>query len=227
MSPTRTEIARLIDYAMLAPTVTDSDLSEGCALARQYGTANVTVKPYHVAKATELLAGSPVRVGTVVGFPHGHSLPAIKAAEASLAIEQGATEVDMVCNIGAVKSGSWDSVLDDIATVVRACQRHHSFTDIMVKVILETSYLSKEEKIRVCQLSERAGATFVKTSTGFGGAGATVEDVRLMRSVVDPRVGVKASGGIRTLSDLLRMVDAGASRIGTSSLAAIMAELVA
>ncbi len=218
MSPTRTEIARLIDYALLPPTLTDSDLIDGCELARRHGAANVTVKPYHVAKAVELLGGSGVLVGAVISFPHGNSLPRIKAAEAAAAVDQGAREVDMVCNIGAVKSAAWDFVLKDIEAVVAAVRSHGA----IVKVILETSYLSGDEKIKVCQLAEQAGAGFVKTSTGFGGGGATVEDVQLMRSTVGPHVGVKASGGIRTLDDLLKMVRAGANRIGTSSLAAIM-----
>ncbi|MGQ9676986.1 MAG: deoxyribose-phosphate aldolase [Chloroflexota bacterium] len=221
MSPTQMEIAKLIDYALLPPTLTESDLVAGCELARRYGTANVTVKPCHVPRAVELLADSPVPVCSVISFPHGNSMPAIKAAETALALEQGAREVDMVCNIGAIKSGDWSLVLDDIRAVVEAATRHNA----LVKVILETAYLTDDEKIKVCRLSEQAGASFVKTSTGFGGGGATVEDVRLMRATVGPRLGVKASGGIRTLEDLLRMVEAGANRVGTSSLAAIMQQL--
>lgn len=221
MSPTRKEIARLIDYALLPPTLTDRDLTDGCELARHHGVANVTVKPYHVAKAVQVLTGSPVLVGAVISFPHGNSLPRIKAAEAAVAVEQGAREVDMVCNIGAVKSAAWDFVLEDIRAVVEAVRSQGA----LVKVILETSYLTRDEKIKVCQLADRAGADFVKTSTGFGGGGATVEDIRLMRSAVGSHMGVKASGGIRTLDDLLKMVEAGADRIGTSSLAAIMEQL--
>lgn len=221
MSPTRREIARLIDYALLAPTLTHSELIAGCELALRYGTANVTVKPFHVGKAAELLGDSSVLVCSVISFPHGNSTPAIKAAEATMALEQGAREVDMVCNIGAAKSGDWSLVFDDIRAVVEAATRHNA----IVKVILETSYLTDDEKIKVCQLSEQAGASFVKTSTGFGGGGATVEDVKLMRAAVSPHLGVKASGGIRTLEDLLRMVEAGANRIGTSSLTAIMGQL--
>jgi deoxyribose-phosphate aldolase len=221
MKETRSQIASLIDYALLQPTLTDQALIMGCEVARRYSVASVCVQPCQVEATARLLQGSPVMVSTVIAFPHGAQVTAIKVAEASLAIQHGASELDMVCNIGAVKSGNWDLVASDIAAVVETAAHSH----VPVKVILEACYLTDDEKTKVCQLSESAGAAFVKTSTGFAPSGALVEDVRLMRSVVGQRLGVKASGGIRNLESLLTMVDAGATRIGASALTDIMAAL--
>ncbi|MCL5074153.1 MAG: deoxyribose-phosphate aldolase [Chloroflexi bacterium] len=213
-------MAKMIDHAILQPTATGREVEEGCALARRFQVATVCVKPYYVPQAYELLKNSTVQVSTVIGFLHGGQLSQVKSYEAILAMEQGAAEIDMVCNIGAVKSGDWEAVRQDIRAVVVAARERN----VPVKVILEICYLTEEEKRRLCLLIRDEGAAFVKTSTGFGTAGATVEDVRLLRSIAGPALGIKAAGGIRTLDDLQQMVAAGATRIGTSSTAAILEE---
>lgn len=227
-SPKRTSLVSLIDHAILHPTTTEEQLLAGCDLARQLHVRTVCVQPLFVAKAAERLDGSGVGVCTVIGFPHGSNLTAVKAMEVRLACEQGAHEVDMVVPIGRVLSGDWKYVEYDIRTVVDAAHVMGART----KVIFETDYLPDDAtKIRLCEVSERAGAEFVKTSTGFGFAnqpdgrfasrGATEADVRLMRAHVGPQVQVKASGGIRSYEDALRMVNCGATRLGTSHSAAI------
>jgi len=228
------EVARMIDHALLHPTLTDSELDKGCALALQHQVASVCVKPYHVSRAAKLLRRSTVAVGTVIGFPHGGHTTAVKRFEAREAIADGAAEIDMVCNIGQALSGNWTEVKDDIAQV---CDEAHA-AGAIVKVIFETDFLSNDEtKIRLCEVSEAAGADFVKTSTGFGYArqadgsfatrGATEHDIGLMRQSCSARVQVKASGGMRDLKTLLRMRELGASRCGTSATEAILREYAA
>ncbi len=210
------QLAKTIDHSLLRPELTRAEVIQGCELAARYHVASVCVKPCHVHLAWEVLKGSDVAVGTVVGFPHGSSTTSIKVAEALQALEDGATELDMVINIGELRSGNDDFVRQDIQAVVTAAKGH------IVKVILENAYLSKEQIVRGCQLAEQAGAHFVKTSTGFAPSGATVEDVRLMRASVGPRVQVKAAGGIRTLEAILEIIDAGATRVGATATAAIL-----
>lgn len=211
---TQEKLAKTIDHSLLQPTVTDQGLREGCKLADKYHTATVCVKPYHVKLASELLASSDVKVSTVIGFPHGAHLSRIKALETEQAIWDGAKELDMVINIGALRSKDFDFVKEDVEAVVNAAGKHK---DILVKVILENCYLSDEEKITACRLAEEAGADFVKTSTGFGTGGATPEDVRLMRKTVSPHIGIKAAGGIRSLEKALEILEAGADRIGATA----------
>ena len=216
---TRASLAKTIDHTLLKAVGTESQVRELCAEARALGFASVCVNPVWVPLCARELAGSGVLVCTVIGFPLGANCPETKAAEARLAVSQGAAEVDMVMNLGAAKAGDWDRVEADIRAVVRVAG------EALVKVILETCYLTDDEKTRACQAAERAGARFVKTSTGFGTGGATVEDVRLMRRTVGDRLQVKASGGVRTCRDALAMLEAGADRIGASSGLAIVREL--
>jgi len=207
-------VPQLIDHTILRPDETRADIERLCQEARQYGFYSVCVNPTWVSLARQLLGGSGVKVCCVVGFPLGAQLPETKAVEARAAIRQGAKEIDMVINVGALKSGDDKLVLRDIRSVVAACRDGNA----RCKVILETALLTNEEKRRACELAIKARADFVKTSTGFSTGGATVEDVALMSGIVrEKKMGVKASGGIRTLTDLLRMVQAGATRIGTSS----------
>lgn len=208
-----TKIASLIDHTLLRPEATQSQITELCEEAREYGFAAVCVNPTNVKLAAQLLKGSPVAVCSVVGFPLGATLPEVKDYEAQRALKHGATEIDMVINIGALKSEDHELVEQDIAAVTRTC---HDIGAIC-KVIIEAALLTEEEKVTACQLVQKAGADYVKTSTGFGPGGATVEDVALMRRVVDPSIGIKAAGGIRTLETAKEMIEAGATRIGTSS----------
>lgn len=214
------DVASLIDHTLLKPEATPEQIAQLCSEARQYRFAAVCVNPVYVKLAYDLLKGSPVKVCAVVGFPLGATLPEVKAFEARQAIRDGASEIDMVIHVGALKAGQDDLVEQDIATVVAAC--HAAGT--LCKVILETCFLTEDEKVRGCLLAKRAGADFVKTSTGFGPGGATVEDVALMRRTVGPDMGVKAAGGIRTLEALQRMVAAGANRIGASASVKIIQE---
>jgi deoxyribose-phosphate aldolase len=213
MSRERNEIAALIDHTLLKPEATEADIRKICGEAREYGFASVCVNPYWVPVVAKELAGSAVKVCTVVGFPLGASAADIKVAETTKALTDGAREIDMVINIGELRGGNLRAVGDEIGSVV---QVSHSKSAI-VKVILETALLTDEQKIEACRLSKDAGADFVKTSTGFAAHGATVEDVALMRKAAGAEMGVKASGGIRTLEDLRKMVAAGATRIGTSA----------
>jgi deoxyribose-phosphate aldolase len=207
-------IPRLIDHTLLRPDATKADIERLCHEAMQHEFCSVCVNPTWVSLAHQLLEKSDVMVCCVVGFPLGAHLPETKAMEAQAAIRQGAREIDMVVNVGALKSGDEALVLRDIRSVVEACRDGSA----KCKVILETCLLTDAEKSRACELAVQAGADFVKTSTGFSTGGATVEDVALMsRKVGGQKVGVKASGGIRSLADLRRMVEAGATRIGTSS----------
>ncbi len=214
------ELARLIDHTALKPDTTEARIRTLCDEARRYGFAAVCVNPCYVPLAAELLQGSAVAVCTVVGFPLGANRTAIKAAEAEQAIRDGAAELDMVLNIGFLKSGRLQEVLEDIRAVVdvaRAARPPAGRDRTLVKVILETALLTDAEKETACRLALEAGADFVKTSTGFAGGGATVEDVALMRRVVGDRMGVKASGGIRTRAQAEALVAAGANRLGTSA----------
>jgi deoxyribose-phosphate aldolase len=219
--PAKLNIAQLIDHTILRPDTTRADIEQLCREARQYKFYSVCVNPAWVSLARQLLEGSGVKVCAVVGFPLGAQPPEIKAMEARRCIREGAKEIDMVINVGALKSGDDELVLRDIRSVVEACRDGSA----KCKVILETSLLTNEEKARACELAVKARADFVKTSTGFSTGGATVEDVSLMARIVrDKGLGVKASGGIRSLSDLLKMVAAGATRIGTSSGVKILKE---
>lgn len=207
------EIAGLIDHTLLKPEASEADIRRICAEAREYKFASVCVNPYWVPVAARELAGCGAKVCAVAGFPLGANTTAIKVAEAAAAIREGAREIDMVINIGELRGGNFDAVQAEVRAVVEASHAHGA----IVKVILETALLDEPQKIRACRISKEAGADFVKTSTGFAAHGATVEDVALMRRTVGPEMGVKASGGIRTLEDLKAMVAAGATRIGTSS----------
>jgi deoxyribose-phosphate aldolase len=216
-------VASLIDHTLLKPEATESDIGRLCAEARQWGFASVCLNPCWVVFASKALRGSPVKVCTVVGFPLGANTAEIKLAEAAAALHQGALELDMVQNIGALRSGALGLVSKEIQELATLAHTHAA----LLKVILETCLLSQEQKIIACRLAVEAGADFVKTSTGFSSSGATVADIELMRRTVGPAVGVKASGGVRTLAALRQMVAAGATRIGTSSGVAIIGELAA
>ncbi|MBI3550264.1 MAG: deoxyribose-phosphate aldolase [Elusimicrobia bacterium] len=209
-------VAKLVDHTLLKPNATQEEVAKLCEEARAYCFASVCVNPSYVALSAKLLDGSGVKVCTVIGFPLGSTTPTVKAIEARDAIANGAGEIDMVINIGALKSGNDEVVYNDIEAVREATRGR------VLKVILETSLLTKEEKVRACLLSKKAGADFVKTSTGFGGGGATVEDIRLMRETVGPLLGVKASGGIRDKATADAMIAAGATRLGTSASIAIV-----
>jgi deoxyribose-phosphate aldolase len=215
--PRDLSIARLIDHTMLKPDANAAEIAQLCKEAREFHFASVCVNSAYVLLCADLLKGSDVAVCTVVGFPLGASPAEVKAYEAQLAIQNGANEIDMVMNIGALKSRNIKALHHDIATVVKTSHAHN----VICKVILETSKLTDEEKVIACQVSKMAGADFVKTSTGFGGGGATVSDVALMRKVVGPDIGVKASGGVRSFEDVQAMVKAGATRIGASAGVAI------
>lgn len=230
------DVARYIDHTLLRPDATRTQIEQLCAQARRFGFAAVCVAPCHVRTSAAALppqsssSTTPVKVCTVIGFPLGANTTAVKAYETRRAVADGATEVDVVINIGAVKSGDWTAVQDDLREVVEAAHRHGRRYDddddnddgrvgggVLCKVILETSLLTDEEKKRACQACVAAGADFVKTSTGFAKGGATVQDIRLMRAAVGPDMGVKASGGVRTWQDAQAMIAAGATRIGTSA----------
>ncbi len=215
------QVAKLIDHTVLKPEATAADIEKLCEEAKKFGFYSVCVNPVWVPKARALLRGTSVKVCAVVGFPLGAQSPDIKTLEARRALREGAQEIDMVINIGALKSKDDLSVARDIRGVVEVCDESHAAS----KVILETALLNDEEKVRGCQLAMKAGADFVKTSTGFSKSGATVEDVALMARTVAPRkLGVKAAGGVRTYDDLVKMVQAGATRIGSSNSVKIVEE---
>ncbi len=218
---TREALAARIDHTLLRPEATPADVDRVCAEALRYGCAAVCVNPIYVARAAARLAGTPVRVATVVGFPLGASLTAAKVAEAALALGQGAHEIDMVLPVGLLKAGELAAVRADLQSVIAVCHA----AGALCKVILETALLTPEEKVLAARLAVEAGADFVKTSTGFGPGGATVEDVALLRRVVGPSIGVKAAGGIRTAEQAMAMIEAGASRLGTSATVAILEAL--
>ena len=203
--------AKLIDHTILKPVASKEDVRRICDEARQHGFLSVCINPYWVAYAKELLKGTDVKVCTVIGFPLGANTTAVKEYETRDALKHGADEIDMVINLGALKSGDYDTVLSDISAVRKACEGH------ILKVIIETSQLTEEEKVKTCELAAKAGADFVKTSTGFTGGGATAADVALMRKSIPANMQVKASGGVRSREDFDAMVAAGATRIGASS----------
>ncbi|NSW53325.1 MAG: deoxyribose-phosphate aldolase [Anaerolineae bacterium] len=215
-------LAKFIDHTLLKPEATPHQVEVLCSEAREYRFASVCVNPIFVPLCRELLDGSGVDVCTVVGFPLGADPGAVKAAEAKDAIHHGAVEIDMVQSVGMLKGGAFEVVYDDIRAVAEACHEERA----ILKVILETCLLTESEKIIACLLCKEAGADFVKTSTGFNKAGATVEDIRLMRAVVGPTMGVKAAGGVRCLADARAMLEAGATRLGASAGVAIMQEIV-
>ncbi|QDU73974.1 Deoxyribose-phosphate aldolase 2 [Bremerella volcania] len=236
MQPTYEELAKMIDHSLLHPTMTDEQLEAGCQAAIQYGVASVCIKPYYVRRAAQLLQGSDVLVGTVIGFPHGSNLTEIKRYETQLACQDGAVEVDMVINVGKAISGDWEYVQQDIEAVCREAHGHGA----KVKVIIENDYLASGGgglngdalKEKLCQICETAGADWVKTSTGFGFVkqpdggynyqGATEHDLKLMRQAVSETVQVKAAGGVRDLEGLIRVRELGASRCGASATAQIL-----
>ena len=221
MPLTESEVAKLIDHTLLKPDATEDEIRKLCEEALQCQFASVCVNPWNVAQSAELLRGSMVKVCTVVGFPLGATLPEVKVFEAQKSIERGAQEVDMVINIGALKSGRAGAGEADIQGVVDAS--HHR--GAICKVIIETCLLTRDEKIQASLAAKNAGADFVKTSTGFSTAGATPEDLRLIRETIGPNTGIKAAGGVRTLEDLQKMVEAGATRIGASAGVKIIEQL--
>jgi deoxyribose-phosphate aldolase len=212
------QLAEIIDHTLVKPTATKHAIMKLCMEAEKYGFGCVCVNSAYVPLAMQLLEGTDVKVCSTVGFPFGANLAEVKAFEAKKAVDDGALEVDMVINIGALKSDDYEKVKEDIKAVVDVKRLH---SDVVVKVIIETGYLTNEEKIKACKLAKEAGADFVKTATGLVG-GATVEDVRLMRKTVGKDMGIKAAGGIRDFKQALVMVEAGANRIGTSTAVAIM-----
>jgi deoxyribose-phosphate aldolase len=217
-SLTERDIAKAIDHSLLRPELDDAFVEEGCRLAAEYDVASVCVRPADVARARAILEGTDVAVGTVIGFPHGNHRTETKVFEAVRAIGDGATELDMVIQIGALKSGRDADVRADIAAVVGVAHA----AGAIVKVIFENAYLTDDEKIRACRLSEAAGADFVKTSTGFAAGGATHDDLRLMRANTSPHIQVKAAGGVRTLDALLDVMALGTTRIGATATKAII-----
>ena len=214
------EIARLIDHSLLHPAMTDGELEEGCRAAAGWAVASVCVKPYYVGHARGLLEGSGVNAGTTVGFPHGGHAISVKVAEARTALSQGAQELDMVINIGKAKGGEWSYLEDEIGAIVEVGHQGAA----LVKVIFENCYLTEEEKQQLCRVSLKAGADFIKTSTGFGTGGATEEDLRLMLEESGGKMGVKAAGGVRTYEHVVRLKEMGVSRIGASQTERILAE---
>lgn len=221
MQISRGELAKIIDSTNVKASATKMEIQHLCNDVAKYGFGCVVVNPCYVKFAAKILEGSDVKVCSTVGFPFGVSLPEIKALEALKAVEDGAQELDMVMNLGALKSGDYAFVKQDIEAVVDV---KRVARDVIVKVIIETPNLTRNEKIIACKLVKEAGADFVKTSTGLFGKGATVEDVKLMRQTVGKEVGVKAAGGIRTYVDAVAMVEAGANRLGTSTAVAIIKE---
>lgn len=214
------DIAKMLDHSTLQPFLTDEDIRKGCELALRYDTASVCARPCDMPLVASLLRGSDVKVCTVIGFPHGTHRTAIKVAEAKQALADGCTELDMVINIGKLLGGDEDYVRDEIRQIVQVAHE----AGALVKVILETCYLTDAQKVTACHLSEEAGADFVKTSTGYGTKGCTIQDLQLMRRSVSERMQVKGSGGIRDLDTVLSARAVGATRCGVSATAAIMAE---
>jgi deoxyribose-phosphate aldolase len=227
------DLAKMIDHSILQPSHTDEDLLKQCEVALKYDVASVCVKPYAVITAVEKLRGSSVKVGCVIGFPHGNSSTVVKVFEAEQACRDGATEIDMVINIGKTLGGDWDYVENEIESVADMCHRNNA----IVKVIFETDFVTKtDDKIRLCEICTRVGADFVKTSTGYGFVkqpngdynyqGATLADVELMRKYSGPSVQVKCAGGVRTLDDLLKMKAAGATRSGATATETILTDAI-
>ena len=218
------ELAKMIDHSILHPTLTDEDLRRECEVAKKYDVASVCVKPYAVKQAVGLLNGTDVLVGCVIGFPAGNSAIPVKVFEAETACKEGAVEIDMVINIGKALQGDWDYITEEIKAVTQACHKHNA----IVKVIFETDFITnKDDKIKLCEICTEVGADYVKTSSGFGFvkqpdgsynyAGATISDIKLMRKYSGPAVKVKCAGGVRTLDDLIKMKEAGATRSGATA----------
>jgi deoxyribose-phosphate aldolase len=216
-------IAKRIDHSLLGPALTRAELEEGCRLAARYGVASVCIKPFAVPLAARILKGTGVFVGTTIGFPHGAHATSVKVFEGRQVLADGAVELDMVINIGQAIGGEWDAVASDIAAVTKVA---HDAGGI-VKVIFENCYLNDEQKVRLCQICGEVEADYVKTSTGYGTGGATVEDLRLMRRSAPPHVKLKAAGGIRTLDSMIEVAEIGCDRIGASRTAEILDELKA
>ena len=212
------DVAKTIDHSLLKPELDDAFVRAGCELAAAYDVASVCCRPADVVRARDILAGTDVKVGTTIGFPHGNHRTDIKVAEARSAMSDGATELDMVLLIGALKSGRDAEVEADIAAVVKVAHD----AGAIVKVIFENAYLTDDEKIRACRLTESAGGDFVKTSTGFAPSGATIDDLKLMRANTSPHVQVKAAGGVRTLDALLEVMNVGVTRIGATTTSTIL-----
>jgi deoxyribose-phosphate aldolase len=221
MDWTYESIAKRIDHSLLTPTMTDAELADGCLLAARYHVASVCIKPYAVPLAVDLLAGSGVFVGTTVGFPHGGHHTAVKVIEAERAMDDGATELDMVVNIGKVIGQRWDFVRADIAAVTESAHARKA----IVKVIFENCYLNDSQKVRLCEICGEVGADYVKTSTGYGTGGATDTDLILMRKSAPPHVKLKAAGGVRDLDSVIAVARLGCDRIGASKTAEILDEL--
>jgi len=217
---TYADMAGMIDHSLLQPRLTDADLEQGCLLAREYQVASVCIKPYAVRQAATWLAGSSVAVGTTIGFPHGGHVTQIKVAEAEQAMADGARELDMVVNIGKVLGKDWSYVARDIQAVVVAAHKRNA----LVKVIFENCFLTDEHKEQLCRICGEVGADFVKTSTGYGDAGATDDDLRLMRRCSPPHVQVKAAGGVRTFHRLLAVRALGVARVGATATRVILDE---
>jgi deoxyribose-phosphate aldolase len=225
-------LAKYIDHSLLHPTMTDKDLEEGLAIAKKYGTATVCIKPYAVKHAAEVLKGSGVAVCTVIGFPHGSNTTDLKVIETIEACRNGATEIDMVVNVGKVLGGEWDYVEQEIEQINNACFEHNA----ILKVIFENDYLNDEQKIKLCEICTKLHVAFVKTSTGYGYVkqdngmfltkGATLPDLILMRKQSGPEVQLKAAGGIRNLKDMLAAIEVGATRIGATATVAIIEEFL-
>lgn len=223
MNPQYRDVAKTIDHALLKPTLTDAELEAGCLTARKYDVASVCIVPHALRRCAELLEGSSVQPSTTLGFPHGAHATRGKVAEAEQALKDGATELDVVVNIGKVLSGDYRYVRSELAALLELTRGAGQ----KLKVIFENCYLEREHKLALCEICSELGVDWVKTSTGFGTSGATVEDVKLMRSHTPPSVQVKASGGIRTLRQVLEMRELGVSRVGSSSTQAILDELLA
>ena len=225
-------LAKYIDHSLLHPTMTDKDLEDGLAIAKKYGTATVCIKPYAVKHAAEVLKGSGVAVCTVIGFPHGSNTTDLKVIETIEACRNGATEIDMVVNVGKVLGGEWDYVEQEIEQINNACFEHNA----ILKVIFENDYLNDEQKIKLCEICTKLHVAFVKTSTGYGYVkqdngmfltkGATLPDLILMRKHSGPEVQLKAAGGIRNLKDMLAAIEVGATRIGATATVAIIEEFL-
>ena len=217
-APTPAELAKMFDHSLLQPVLTDAELTRGCQLAAEYNVASVCIKPYAVSLAAKLLAGTGVLTSTVVGFPHGGHLTKVKVYEAQAAMDDGAVELDMVVNIGKVLSGDWGYVADDIRAVVEAAHRRGA----KVKVIFENCFLKDEHKRALCKICGEVGADWVKTSTGYGESGATLEDLKLMRECSPPHVQVKAAGGVRSFETLMAVRSVGVTRVGATATKAIL-----
>jgi deoxyribose-phosphate aldolase len=220
MDYTYQDIAKMIDHSLLNPTLKDRELEDGCRLALQYDTASVCIMPYYLKRCAEILRGSTVQASTTIGFPHGGHTTASKVAEARQALADGGQELDMVVNISKVLSGDWDYVRADIAAVIDVTHRQGQ----KVKVIFENCYLNDEQKIKLCEICGQLGADWVKTSTGYGTGGATIEDLKLMRRHAPQNVQVKAAGGVRDLGKLLEVRALGVTRVGATRTADILEE---